>query len=138
MKQDEIKKLIIEQLEKSPILEIALNKSGISRRTFYRYQKDDHEFAKLVHEAMHDSKSLVSDVAIGQLISAVKRGNLSALMFWLKNNHDDYRAKLEITGELKHIREEMTQEEVELLNEALKLAGFSNEQPVAENTDGKS
>ena len=128
MTQAKRKKIILEELAKVPILEIACNKAGVSRMSVYRWQKSDSEFAKQMNEALHGGKDLISDVAESQLIAAVKRGQISALIFWLKHHRDDYKARLEISGELRHIREEMTDEEFELFSETLKLAGYSVEE----------
>lgn len=119
------KQLLIEHLEKTPIVELACNKVNIAKATFYNWKRDDPEFAKQVEEALSGGKDLVSDVAESQLIGAIKSGNLSAAIFWLKHHRDDYRPHLEISGQMKHIREELTDEEAELLRETLKLAGFS-------------
>ena len=127
MTQAKRKKIILEELSKVPILEIACNKAGVSRMSVYRWQKSDLKFAKKLNEALHGGKELISDVAESQLIAAIKRGQISALIFWLKNHRDDYKARLEISGELRHIREEMTDEEFELFTETLKLAGYSAE-----------
>ena len=124
MKQEYGKKLIIEQLKKTPILEIALSKSDVSRTTFYRWQKTDPDFSAQVKDALFGGKELISDLAEGQLINAIKQGHVSALIFWLKTHRDDYKNRLEISGELKNIREELTAEELELLQEALRLFGF--------------
>jgi hypothetical protein len=127
MKQEQGKKMILEQLKKVPVLEIACSKANVSKTTFYRWKTDDPEFAKQAEEALSGGKDLISDLAETQLIGAIKKGQLSALIFWLKSHRDEYRPRLEIDGKIKHIREEMTDEEFELFVETLKLAGYSAE-----------
>jgi hypothetical protein len=123
MTQDEKKQIILESLRKSPIVEMAAAKAGIGRTTFYRYKQDDPVFAKAVDQAMIDGKGLINDVAESKVIAAIKEGKLQAAIFWLKNNKDEYRSRLELSGTVT-MREELTDEEVELLREALRLAGF--------------
>lgn len=126
MKSDKDKKDIIEQLHKLPIIEIACSKAGVSRMTFYRWKKQDTEFAKEVDEAMAMGKSLISDVAESQLIAAIKKGDMRGIIFWLKHNREEYKTKVELSGTLLQIREELTDDEVEILRQALELAGFED------------
>lgn len=126
MKSDKEKQAIIDQLHKLPIIEIACSKSGVSRMTFYRWKKQDTEFAKQVDDAMAMGKSLISDVAESQLISAIKKGDMRGIIFWLKHNREEYKTKVELSGTLLQIREELTDEEVEILRQALELAGFED------------
>ena len=122
------KKLLLEQLRKTPIVETACQKVGVGRSTYYFWRQEDSEFARLADEAIHAGKQLVSDVAESQLITLIKNGNLQSIIFWLKNNHDDYKTKLEISGQITHAREALSDEETEMLQEALKLMGFSVEE----------
>ena len=43
-KTEKIKELVLDQLRKSPIVEAACQKAGITRTTFYRWKKDDPDF----------------------------------------------------------------------------------------------
>lgn len=40
------KKILVEQLEKTPVVQIACEKSGVGRSTYYRWIKEDSEFSK--------------------------------------------------------------------------------------------
>ena len=48
MKHDQ-KKLVVEQLKKNPIIQFVCERSGVSRATFYRWQKEDADFTKEVN-----------------------------------------------------------------------------------------
>ena len=96
-KKDKIKDLVLDQLRKSPIVEAACQKAGITRTTFYRWKKDDADFAKLIDEAIFEGALLVNDLAENQLISAVKDRNLSAVQYWLRHHHPTYANKLQIS-----------------------------------------
>lgn len=122
MKKTEQNKIaLLEQLRKTPIVQIACEKLGISRWTFYRWKKEDAEFAKKVDEALLDGRLLVNDLAESQLIGAVKDRNFGAIMYWLKHHHPSYKTKIQIEGELEII-EEMDSEQKELVLRALQLA----------------
>jgi len=129
-KTDQTKKLLLEQLRKTPIVEAACQKINISRMTFYRWKADNKEFAKEADEAVRDGQKLVNDLAESQLIGAVKDRNLPAIMYWLRNHHPDYANKLRIEHALDD--EELTPEQEAVVREALRLAAFS---PVETNQE---
>lgn len=122
-KSDPLKKLILEQLYKSPIIEVACQKIGISRMTFYRW-KENQDFSKAVDKAMLDGRLLVNDLAESQLIGAVKDRNFQAIAYWLKHHHPSYKTKIEIEGKINTIQE-MTPEQKELVKKALTLANLT-------------
>jgi predicted DNA binding protein len=118
------KELILDQIRKVPIIELACQKAEVSRMTLLRWKKDDPKFAKDIDEAMNMGKSLISDVAEANLINAIKQGNMRGIIFWLTHQKDEYRNKIELSGSMTHIREELTDDEVEILRQALELAGY--------------
>lgn len=116
MKTKKNKTFLIEQLKKTPIVEIACQKSGISRSTFYRWKKEDVEFAKKADDALYEGTLLVNDMAESQLMSAIKDKNMTAIIFWLKHRHPVYANKIEITATRgKGLSEEQLEELIELL-----------------------
>jgi hypothetical protein len=119
-KIDKTKELILEHLRKTPIVETACQKADVSRMSFYRYKKEDPEFAAKVDEAMSDGRMLVTDMAELQLISAVKDRNLTAILYWLKHHHPSYKTRIEIEGQLEVITE-FSPEQKELIEKAMKL-----------------
>ena len=125
-KSDELKNAIIEQLRKTPIIQIACEKLNISRMSFYRWKKEDEGFAQKVDEALLDGHLLVNDLAESQLISAIKDRNMSAVMSWLKHHHPSYRTKVHIEGTVNTIQE-LSDEQKELVRKALALAKLNLE-----------
>lgn len=121
MKKDKGKDALLEQLRKTPIIEIACAKANVSRATFYRWKKDDPDFAKAVDEAMREGQGLISDVAESQLISSIKEGHITAIMYWLKHHHDDYRTRVELSGSIQTL-DTPTPEQQELIQASLRLA----------------
>lgn len=122
-KSNQNKELILDQLKKTPIIEAACQKIGISRMTFYRW-KQDPEFAKKIDEAILEGCLLVNDLAESQLISAIKDKNLPAITYWLKHHHPTYKTKIEIEGAINAVHELSPQQE-ELMKKAFELAGIN-------------
>lgn len=122
-KSDLTKGLFLEQLKKTPIVQIACEKLGVSRASFYRWKAEDAAFAKQTDEAVLEGRLLVNDLAESQLIGAVKDRNLQAIMYWLKHHHRDYRNRLEIEGTVNSIQE-LNPEQKELVRRALELTGI--------------
>jgi hypothetical protein len=96
--QDKNKELILEQLKKMPIVETACQKVGVSRASYYRWKTEDPAFAKEADAAVTDGTKLINDAAESQLLTAIKDGNLTAIIFWLKNKHPDYKQTMFQSG----------------------------------------
>lgn len=123
MKTDEQKKKLIEQIRKTPIIQIACEKSGIGRATYYRWKKDDAQFREAAETALYEGESLINDMAESQLISAIRNQNMTAIIFWLKNHHKKYRNKVEVSGTLNTHRI-LTPDEEEMIQKSLAHAGL--------------
>lgn len=121
VRQTEQKALIVEQLRKTPIVQVACEKIGIGRATFYRWIKDDSDFARLTHEAISEGNGLISDVAESQLANLIKSGNLGAISFWLRHRHPAYRNKLEVDAHVRGENTPLTPEQEAVIKSALTL-----------------
>ena len=121
-RQQKDKKTLIENLEKTPIIQMACEKTGISRATYYRWRIDDREFEKNADKALDDGVSLMNDYAESQLISSIRDKNMTAIIYWLKHRHKAYSTKLEISGSLEHKNVEISEEYKELIKKALNLS----------------
>lgn len=135
MNQEEQKKIIIETLRKTPLVESACAKAGINRRTFYRWKEEDSVFAKEAEEAQHEGKELVNDAAEGQIIGSIKQGRIQGAMFWLKHNKSEYRNKVEVFGNMKIEDERLTPEEETLLAEVIRVARVKPEEKKSGDND---
>lgn len=131
-KSEELKEAILEQLRKTPIIQIVCEKLNISRMSFYRWKMEDEEFARKIDEALLDGQLLVNDLAESQLISAVKDRNMSAVMSWLKHHHPSYRTRVQIEGTVNTIQE-LSDEQKELVRKALELANLNLENYESKN-----
>jgi len=125
-KSDHLKEAILEQLRKTPIIQIVCEKLNISRMSFYRWKTEDGEFARKIDEALLDGQLLVNDLAESQLISAIKDRNMSAVMSWLKHHHPSYRTRVQIEGTVNTIQE-LSDEQKKLVRKALALAKLNLE-----------
>lgn len=127
MKQEQSKNKIIEQFKKTPIIQLACEKAGVSRATYYRWRKEDKEFEKSADEAMIEGESLISDMSEHQVISLIRDRNFPAIQLWLKHHHAKYSNKVEISGTFAVQDETLTPEESAEVLRALKLAGVSED-----------
>lgn len=121
---DRVKALYIEQLRKTPIIQIACEKVNISRATFYRWKADDPEFGQKVDDAQIEGRLMVNDLAESMLIRGIKEANMGAITYWLKHHHGDYKNRVEISGTIGVVRE-LTPEQKDLIRRALELANVA-------------
>lgn len=132
-KQDKLKELLLENIKKAPIVQLACEKSGVGRATFYRWKKEDAAFAKKAEEALLKGQQLINELAESQLISAIKDKNMTAIIFWLKNNHKNYKTKIELSGGIKTESEKLTPEQEESIMKALELSFLSKKEGINNN-----
>jgi hypothetical protein len=124
MKAAKQKQLVLEQLKKTPIIQVATEKVGIARSTFYRWKAEDPDFAVDVDEAVDQGVSLMNEYAESMLISAIKDRNLTAVFYWLNHRHPAYETRVKVDGKVKHQMDELTPEQSALVERALKNAGL--------------
>lgn len=119
------KKKLLARLTKSPIIEVACKQAGVPRSTYYRWRKDDEEFAEACEIALEESAGRINDLAESQLISAIKDQNMTAIIFWLKHHHRAYRTRIELDAHIKQDQQALTPEQAEMVAQALRLAGLT-------------
>ncbi len=100
-RQKQEKEALIEQLKKTPIIQMACKNAGVGRATYYRWRNQDYKFAQKADEALEMSVSLMNDLAESQLISAIRDKNMTAIIFWLKHRHQGYSTKVLLSGSLE-------------------------------------
>lgn len=127
------KEQLVELLKKTPIVQVACEKTGVGRATFYRWKKEDKEFARVADEALLEGSLLVNDLAESQLMSAIRDKNITAIIFWLKYHHSAYATKVEVMAHIKQSVEELTPEQEAVVREALRLASSKQDSPDTEN-----
>ena len=137
-KQAKNKEILVEQLHKTPIVQVACEKCNIGRASYYRWHKEDPEFALNADSAIEEGSSLVNDMAESQLLAAIRDQNLTAIIFWLKHHHKSYATRVEVTtkndGPIQ-----LTPEQEETIRNALVMAQLTNnnEEEVANEPTNK-
>lgn len=119
------KELLIEQLKKVPIVQIACEKTGVGRSTYYRWRNEDEEFVRKADESIATGRNFINDLAESQLLKAIQNNDLTAIIFWLKHNHRQYGNRIELTAKVKNENTPLTLEQESLINKALELASLS-------------
>lgn len=119
MKKSKTQNQFFEELRKVPIVQVACEKTGLSRNSIYRWRKEDKKFAEKMDQAMSDGVEFVSDMSESQLLTMIKEKNWSAISFWLKHRNANYRDKIEIST--KEDKEELTPAQKKIIRNALKM-----------------
>lgn len=122
MKKYKFSVLFLDELRKIPIVQVACEKSGLSRNTIYRWRKEDVEFTKIMDETIQEGIAYINDMAESQMIELMTKKEWSAISFWLKHRHASYKNKVEVTT--KEDTGELTAEQSEIINRALELSGL--------------
>ena len=114
-------KQIVEQLSRTPIVEVACQKVGIGRNSYYRWRRQNKKFALACDKAIEEGCQFINDLAESQLITAMKNNNLTAVMYWLNHRSPNYSNKLELSGSVTTKSEKLTPEQETSIKKALKL-----------------
>jgi len=117
-RQDTEKKILLEHLQKIPIIQLACERTNISRSTYYRWRNDDEKFKKDSDEAMKSGKDMINDLSGSQLIALIKDKNFHAIQLWLRQHHPDYRNRLEVKATIEK-EDPLTPEQEAFIREAL-------------------
>lgn len=135
MKKNKVKDKFFEELSKIPIVQVACEKTGLSRNSVYRWKREDKSFAQAMEKAMAEGVAFVNDMSESQLLTMIKEKNYSAISFWLRHRNDNYRNKLEITTVEES--EEMTPSQKKTVRNALKLASITKSKSIKKINDKK-
>ena len=128
MKKSKLSQQFLEELKKIPIVQVACEKTGLSRNTVYRWRKEDIPFAKAMDDAMTEGVAFVNDMSESQLLTMIKEKNWSAISFWLRHRNDKYKNTLEISA--KDDPEELTPSQAKIVKQALKLARITQSKSI--------
>jgi hypothetical protein len=82
---------LLECFKKIPIIQVACEKTGISRATYYRWLEDDPEFREAAMAAIEEGEEFISDKSEGQLIALIGEKNLGAIKHWLDHHRSVYK-----------------------------------------------
>jgi hypothetical protein len=121
IRTNKIKTKLIEQLSKTPIVEIACQRAGIGRNSYYRWRRSSKKFADQCDRAIAEGCAFINDLAESQLLNAMKDKNLTAVMYWLNHRHNAYKNKLEVAMKNDNAGK-LTPEETRKIKRSLTLA----------------
>ena len=124
MKKNKLQDKFFEELKKVPIVEVACEKTGVSRNSVYRWRKEDKEFSEKMDLALQEGEDFVNDMSESQLLTLIKEKSYSAISFWLRHRNPKFKERIEIEGTVKTIQE-LSPEQKELINNSLKLANLT-------------
>lgn len=119
MKKNKLQDKFFEELKTIPIIQVACEKTGVSRNSVYRWKKEDKSFSKKMDQAMSEGVAFVNDMSENQLLVLIKEKNWSAISFWLKHRNDNYKEKIEITT--KEEDEQLSPAQKKIIKNALSL-----------------
>ena len=124
-KKNKVKDAFLAELRKIPIVQVACEKSSISRQSVYRWRNDDKEFKKVMEEALAEGEALVNDMSESQLLTLIKEKNFSAIRFWLNHRNPKFKDKMEVTTKVD-ADDSLTPEEEETAWKVLALSPTAN------------
>lgn len=128
MKKNKLQDQFLEELGKVPIVQVACEKTGLSRNSVYRWRKEDKAFEKKMDEALKSGVAFVNDMSESQLLTLIKEKSYQAISFWLRHRNDNYKERIEITT--KDDKEELTEEQKKIVKKALKLASITKQNSI--------
>jgi hypothetical protein len=118
------KQKLLDELRKTPIVQVACQRIGVARATYYRWLKADDTFADAAFDAIDHGTSLINDMAESQLISSIKDKHMTGIIFWLKHHHPAYETRVKLGGKVQVESPELTPEQEALVAKALSLGGL--------------
>ena len=128
MKKNKLQDQFLEELAKVPIVQVACEKTGLSRNSVYRWRKEDKTFERKMDEALKSGVAFVNDMSESQLLTLIKEKSYSAISFWLRHRNDNYKDRIEITT--KEDNGELTKEQQKVVKNALKLASLTKQKSI--------
>ena len=134
MKKNRIKDNFLKELTKVPIVQVACEKTGVSRNSVYRWRNGDEEFKKEMDNALLEGEALINDLTESQLLSLIKEKSWPAISFWLKHRNAKYKEKLEITTKTE-FQDKLTPEQENLVREALLLVSTETQEIINKNNN---
>lgn len=128
MKKNKFQDQFLNELTKVPIVQVACEKTGLSRNSVYRWRKEDKKFAEKMDSSLAEGIALVNDMSESQLLTLIKEKSYHAISFWLRHRNDNYKNKIEVTT--KEDSEELTPSQAKIVKQALMLAKITKSKSI--------
>lgn len=87
---EKLKRAIVAQLKRTPLVSMACERVGVSRPAYYKWRIHDRMFARAADISIESGRFGVNDLAESRLIRLVQSDDLKAIKFWLGHNHPMY------------------------------------------------
>ncbi len=116
-----LKKHIVDFLGEVPIAKFAYSKAGVPKATYYKWRKTDSAFLSLTDGAITDGKVSINELAKSQIIKKIQQGNITACIFWLKHNDQDFNPRIAI--EMK-TTQPLSKEQILEMAQAMRRVGL--------------
>ena len=120
-KKEKIKDSFLAELKRVPIVQVACEKTGVSRNSVYRWKREDKAFSTAMDEALTEGEALVNDMSESQLLTLIKEKNWSAISFWLRHRNPRFSDKVEVISKADDTGE-LTPAQAIVVRRALQLA----------------
>jgi transposase len=135
MKRDRTQDLVLEQLRRVPIIQVAAEKVGVSRTTIYRWRDESEQYRKDLEAALAEGEALINDLGESQLLTLMKDKHWPSIQFWLRHRNPKFRERLEVTANINQPQDELTSEQQAIVREALRLAQLTTINITTQNHD---
>lgn len=99
MKKHRVRDKFIKELQRTPIIQVACDKMGISRQTYYRWYNEDSDFMDKVNLSISQGEGVVNDVAKSNILRGIQNGDKKDSKFWLTHRDHDFRKPFKIIHE---------------------------------------
>lgn len=81
---------LLEEFKKMPIVQIACERTSVSRATYYRWMAEDEIFRNAAMSAITDGEAFISDKSEGQLLALIGEKHFGAIKNWLEHHSEKY------------------------------------------------
>lgn len=105
------KRALVDQLRKTPIVQLACEKTGVGRATYYKWRAGDIIFARVADKAIEAGQFFINDLAESKLIGLIQENHLPAISLWLRHNHPKYATVNRIINEYEIVTDRPSAEE---------------------------
>lgn len=96
-RQMKLKDQLLGQLRHYPIVQVACEKAGVGRQTYYRWREENKEFRESADKAILEGEDLFNDLGEHQLLSLMKDKHWPAIRYWLEKRHPKFnKTKIEV------------------------------------------
>ena len=137
MKSTKVRKKLVEELRKMPIVSVACKRLALGRSSLYRWKKADKKLAEQIDEAIQEGRLLINDMSESVIISKIKDGDVATAKYWLKHHHSVYSEKIKVVKAAEPKDDgKLTPEEMALIDRVIKLDYGERKPP--EDTKNKS